>query len=189
MGCCVDRTTLVRNLHHRRHGLDHAGSLWVQLKSGGAVQQRSGALAGRSWWVVVVLTALVTVVTFRVQAQILSNFSPWPLGWILPVLAIAGLAGVKLFLARRQEMRAFLSSCAYLLGMLSSVVLAVYPMVLSARDGVHSLTVAAAAAYPYGLKIGLAWWSVGMLLAAGYFTMLYRSFADKSLEGELVGHG
>ena len=179
------------------------GSLWVQLKSGGAVQQRSGALAGRTWWVVVVLTVLVTIVTFRVQTQILSNFSRWPLAWILPVLAVVFLAtlvrsafgfgealvavpllAVKFALVRRREMQAFLSSCAYLVGMLTSVVFGVYPMVLPARDGVHSLTVADAAAHPYGLKIGLVWWSLGMLLAAGYFTMLYRSFAGKSLEDE-----
>ena len=165
------------------------GSLWVQLKTGGAVQERAGMLAGRAWWGVVILTILVTVVTFRVQPQILLNFSRWPLGWILPALAVAGLAGVKLALIRRQEMRAFLACCAYLVGMLTSVVFGVYPMVLPSRDGVHSLTVAGAAAHPYGLKIGLVWWSLGMLLAAGYFTMLYRSFAGKSLEGELGGHG
>ena len=100
------------------------------------------------------------------------------------LLAVAGLVGVKFALVRRREMQAFLSSCAYLVGMLTSVVFGVYPMVLPARDGVHSLTVADAAAHPYGLKIGLVWWSLGMLLAAGYFTMLYRSFAGKSLEDE-----
>ena len=165
------------------------GSLWVQLKTSGPVQERAGALAGRAWWAVVALTVLVTVVTFRVQAQILSNFSRWPLGWILPALAIAGLVGIKVWLARRQEMRAFLACCAYLVGMLTSVVFGVYPMVLPARDVEHSLTVASAAAHPYGLKIGLVWWTIGMLLAAGYFTMLYRSFAGKALAGEIDGHG
>ena len=31
----------------------------------------------------------------------------------------------------------------------------------------------------YGLKIGLVWWIVGMILAAGYSTYVYRSFAGK----------
>ena len=165
------------------------GSLWVQLKTAGAVQERAQSLAGRAWWIVGLLTALVTIVTFRVQPQILLNFLQWPAGWILPALAIAGLAGVKLFLIQRREMAAFLASCTYLVGMLTSVVFGVYPMVLPARDGLHSLTVAGAAAHPYGLKIGLAWWSIGMLLAAGYFTMVYRSFAGKLVEGEISGHG
>ena len=67
------------------------GSLWVQLKTSGAVQERAGALAGRAWWAVVVLTVLVTVVTFRVQAQILSNFSRWPLG-----MDSAGVGGCRI---------------------------------------------------------------------------------------------
>jgi hypothetical protein len=35
----------------------------------------------------------------------------------------------------------------------------------------------------------LVWWTLGMLLAAGYFTMLYQSFAGKTLAGEIDGHG
>ncbi|SRR5712692_733645 len=40
----------------------------------------------------------------------------------------------------------------------------------------------------YGLKVGLIWWSIGMLLAAGYFTFVYRSFAGKVVV-EKNGHG
>jgi len=29
------------------------------------------------------------------------------------------------------------------------------------------------------LEIGLVWWIIGMILAAGYFAFLYRSFAGK----------
>jgi cytochrome bd ubiquinol oxidase subunit II len=39
--------------------------------------------------------------------------------------------------------------------------------------------VASAKAGDYGLKIGLAWWLIGIMLAAGYSTYVYRSFAGK----------
>jgi len=42
-----------------------------------------------------------------------------------------------------------------------------------------SLTITNAKAGDYGLKIGLAWWVLGMILAGGYFTFVYRSFAGK----------
>jgi cytochrome bd-type quinol oxidase subunit 2 len=49
------------------------------------------------------------------------------------------------------------------------------------------LTVYNAAAAPYGLKVGLAWFIPGMLLTTGYFVYTYRSFAGKvALEEE--GH-
>jgi cytochrome d ubiquinol oxidase subunit II len=155
------------------------GGLWVQMKTSGAVSTRAGKLAGKAWWGVLALTALVTAVTFGVQPQVKENFTTWPWGLIFPVLAVAGLAGVAFELRKREERKAFLASCGYLTGMLTSVVFGVYPMVLPARNPVYSLTVATAKAGNYGLKIGLIWWVLGMILAAGYFTIVYRSFAGK----------
>lgn len=155
------------------------GSLWVQAKTTGAVNERAGRTAGRAFWVVAMLTVLVTVVSFGVQPQIRFNFRRWPLGLIFPLLAIAGAAGVKYFLARRSERKAFLASSAYLAGMLASVVFGLYPLVLPARNAKYSLTVDGAKAGAYGLKVGLVWWAFGIILALGYFTFVYRSFAGK----------
>jgi cytochrome d ubiquinol oxidase subunit II len=41
------------------------------------------------------------------------------------------------------------------------------------------LTVANAKAADYGLKVGAVWWTIGILLATGYFTYVYGSFAGK----------
>jgi cytochrome d ubiquinol oxidase subunit II len=164
------------------------GSLWLQWKTEGALNQRAARLAGWCWWGVLVLTALVTAVTFGIQPQVSVNFKTWPLGYILPLLAVAGLAGVQFELRRKNERNAFLSSCAYLLGMLASVVFGVYPMVLPARNPIYSLTVHNAKAADYGLKVGLAWWLIGMVLAAIYFTNVYRSFAGK-VSPDSASHG
>jgi cytochrome bd ubiquinol oxidase subunit II len=164
------------------------GSLWLQWKTEGALNQRAARLAGWCWWGVLVLTALVTAVTFGIQPQVSVNFKTWPLGYILPLLAVAGLAGVQFELRRKNERKAFLSSCAYLLGMLTSVVFGVYPMVLPARNPIYSLTVHNAKAGDYGLKVGLAWWLIGMILAAIYFTNVYRSFAGK-VSADSASHG
>lgn len=155
------------------------GALWVQLKTGGAVRERSQRLAGWAWWGVLGFTALLTAVTFSVQPQVLANFRTLPAGYVLPALAIAGLAGVQFELRRSSELHAFLASCGYLLGMLTSAVFGVYPMVLPARNPLYSLTVTNAKAGAYGLKIGLVWWVIGISLAAGYFIYVYRTFAGK----------
>ena len=155
------------------------GGLWVQMKTSGEVSSRAGNLAARSWWGVLALSAAVTAVTFQVQPQVLANFSTRPWGLIFPGLAVAGLGGVLFELRKRNEGRAFLASCGYLMGMLTSVVFGVYPMVLPARNPRYSLTVANAKAGNYGLKIGLVWWVLGMILAAGYSTYVYRCFAGK----------
>jgi cytochrome d ubiquinol oxidase subunit II len=164
------------------------GGLWVQYKTSGEVGRRAGKLAGLCWWAVLVMTGIVTALTFAVQPQVTANFKTWPLGYVLPVLAVAGLAGVQLELRRGKELKAFLASCAYFLGMLTSVVFGVYPMVLPARNPAFSLTVSNAKAGAYGLKIGLIWWVIGMILATVYFVFVYRSFAGK-VTANVESHG
>jgi cytochrome bd ubiquinol oxidase subunit II len=161
------------------------GALWVRMKTVGALSDRAASVAGRAWWAVVLLTILVSAVTFRVQSNIEKNFSRWPWGIVFPLLAAAGLVTVKIYLARKIEWKAFLGSCAYLAGMLTSVVFGVYPMVLPARNPLYALTAENAKAGAYGLKVGLVWWFIGIALATGYFVFVYRSFAGKvDLDGD-----
>ncbi|MFI5097612.1 MAG: cytochrome d ubiquinol oxidase subunit II [Candidatus Acidiferrales bacterium] len=166
------------------------GGLWVQLKTHGAVSERAGKVAGTAWWGVLVMTAVVTGTTFVLQPQVIANFQAWPAGYVLPLLAVAGFAAVKFELHRKNERNAFLVSCTYFLGMLTSVVFGVYPMVLPARISAFSLTVGNAKAADYGLKIGLIWWVIGMALATVYFVYVYRSFGGKVSETpDSPGHG
>ncbi len=164
--------------------LTQHGALWVGLKTAGPVQQRARRLARGVWWGVAAFTVLITWVTFRVQPQVPANLSAHPWGYVLPALALAGLLSTRWFLAgqnvRQNDWRAFLASCAYLLGMVTSVVFGLYPYVLPASTNpAYSLTAQNAKAADYGLRIGLVWWIIGMVLASGYFVFLYRHFAGK----------
>ena len=164
------------------------GALWLQWKTSGDLNKRSANVAAWSWWGVLATTGLVTALTFSVQPQVSLNFKAWPLGYVLPLLAVAGLAGIPFELRRKNERNAFFASCVYILGMLTSVVFGVYPMVLPARNPVYALTVHNAKAADYGLKVGLIWWVIGMALATVYFTYVYRSFAGK-ITAESETHG
>jgi len=166
------------------------GGLWVRMKTTAAVNQRAGRIASAAFWAVAVLTTVVTLISFRVQPQISRNFAQWPAGYVFPLLALAGAIGAKAFMVKHHERNAFLSSCAYLVGMLMSLVFGIYPMVLPAREPSLSLTVGSAKAGAYGLKIGLIWWVIGMILATGYSVFVYRSFAGKVKLGAYEhGHG
>jgi cytochrome d ubiquinol oxidase subunit II len=160
------------------------GALWVQMKTEGPVNHRSAKIAVNTWWGILILTAAVTVITFKIQPQVKENFVTWPWGFIFPLLAVAGIAGVRFEMVKHDERKAFFASCAYLTGMLASVVFGLYPLVLPARNPVYSLTVASAKAGDYGLKIGAMWWTIAILLAAGYFTYVYRSFTGKVALGK-----
>ncbi len=160
------------------------GAAWLVHKTTGAVHDRAWRWAKRLWWGVVGFTALITFFTFRVQPQVESNLSSRPWGYIFPALAVAGLVAVRVYLGAAggagNDSKVFFASCAYLLGMLTSVVFGVYPYVLPAStNAAWSLTVDNARTGDYGLRIGLIWWVIGITLAAGYFIYLYRYFAGK----------
>lgn len=161
------------------------GALWLAVKTDGPVQQRSRTIVAISWWGTVLMAAVVTALTWSVQPQVAENLSNKPLGWAFPLLAAAGAVGIKVFSSRGHDVRAFLSSCVQLVGMLTTAAFGIYPYVLpSVTDPSHALTVHNAATTEYGLRVGLAWWIPGMMLVSLYFLYTYRSFAGKvSLDG------
>jgi len=165
------------------------GSRWVALKTDGPVRERAVATARPLWWMTLGLTALLTVATFGVQPHVPERLRGQPLGFIFPLLALGGLFGIRRLSRRGADLGAFLSSGAYLAGMMSSVAFGLYPYVLpSNADPTHALTVHGAAAASGGLAIGLTWWIPGMLLAIGYSVFVYRHFAGRVKSGE-AGYG
>jgi len=159
--------------------LTHHGALWLGYKTTGAMQERASKTAAAAWYATVACTVLVTIVSFSVQPHLATSFSAQPAGYIFPAIALFGLAGAWLFRRRGDDLKAFLSSCAFIVGMLTSVVFSVFPLVLPATDPRYSLTIHNAAAPEYGLRIGILWFIPGALLASGYFFFLYRKFAGK----------
>jgi cytochrome d ubiquinol oxidase subunit II len=53
-------------------------------------------------------------------------------------------------------------------------------MVLPASTNpAYSLTIYNTAAGHHGLTVGLAWWTLGLILALAYFVFIYRMFKGK----------
>jgi cytochrome bd ubiquinol oxidase subunit II len=155
------------------------GANFIAVKTEHDLNARSRRFARFGWIVTMVLTVLATAATFYLRPEMLSDFVERPYGLLLPILALGGLAGMGYFNFKEQDRAAFLSSSAYILGMLTSTVFAIYPEVLPAVDPTNSLTIYNAAASPYGLAVGLVWWSIGIALAAVYFVLIYRLFRGK----------
>jgi cytochrome d ubiquinol oxidase subunit II len=165
------------------------GALWLNWKTDGPVQARAKAVARLASYITVLMTVVVTFASWKLQPQILANFTERPFGWIFPVLAMVGIAGVLHKTNSADERGAFLSSALFILGMLTSAAFGIFPMVLPAvGDPARSLTVYNSAAAPYGLRVGLLWWAPGMILASAYAVYTYRRFAGKVAPESMV-HG
>ena len=156
------------------------GSLWVVLKTAGDLQERSRSFGTKCWVGLVAITLLISAVSFSIQPNLGRQFRSHPWGVIFPVAAGAGMVGARVLSSRRKDMRAFLASGLYLVGMLTSAAFGVFPNVLPSNTTPDlSLTIFNAATSKYGLAIGLWWFIPGMILATAYSVVVHRYFAGK----------
>jgi cytochrome d ubiquinol oxidase subunit II len=155
------------------------GANYLAVKTENELNARSRRISRLFALATIALTVLATLATFWVSPWMLESFNQRPYGYVLPLVAIAGLVGMVLFNLRGDDKRTFLSSSAYIVGMLTSTVFAVYPRVLPAVNPENSLTITNASASDYGQAVGLVWWTIGMVFAAIYFIVVYRLFRGK----------
>ena len=166
------------------------GSLYLATKTEGELNFRARNVASALWPVQLLLTIVSLIATVYIAPTVLDNFHKWPIGYIVPVIVFASLAYMFYAHSSRNEKGAFLASCGYIVGMLVGAAFALYPNVLPASTGAqYSLTIYNTATGAYGLRVGLIWWSLGMLLAIGYFTFIYRMFRGKVRLEEGSEHG
>jgi cytochrome bd ubiquinol oxidase subunit II len=165
------------------------GSLYVAVKTEGDLNRRARTAALRAWPLQVLLTVVGLVATIYVRPTVLENYNHHIIGYLIPVVVYGSLA-VMIYAIRKgqdpaKEKLAFVASALYIVGMLVGVAFALYPVVLPAStDPSLNLTIFNTAAGEHGLTVGLTWWIPGMILALGYFTLLFRMFRGKvRLEG------
>jgi len=165
------------------------GALFLVWRTTGPVQERSRLVAHRVWWAVVPLWAVVTLATLWIQREIFANLVARPWSIVIVFLMLAGIWGVFRCLKDGRELAAFLSSTAFLVGLMAATMVGNYPFWLrSTVDPSYGLTAGNTAAGSFGLQVALVWFTVGIALAAGYFVNLFRLIRGKVGE-ETSGHG
>ena len=163
----------------------HGGN-YIAMKTSGDLQERARRFAAAAWWGMAA-TALASLAAVGVvRPGSFYNFFAAPAGWILPLAGLFSLAAIPFLHAQRRDKAAFISSSVFIGAMLASTAFGLFPYVLPAStQAQYGLTVQAMLAPSYGLSVGIVWWSIGMLFAAGYFMYLFRSFGGKvDMKGE-----
>lgn len=156
------------------------GALYLVVKTEGTINARMRGLVQRLWFLLVALSLSGLAATLWVNPRLLDHYRAQPAGWLIPVLVAAGLAGILYFTRAGRELPAFLSSCVYLGATLGGAAFGLYPALLpSSGDPANSVTIRNASAAASSLSIGLIWWGIGMLIAVGYFVVVYTMFRGK----------
>lgn len=156
------------------------GANYLAMKSEGVVQQRSRRIASFTIWVVLVASIAALISASSIRPEIWNNYAEHFWGWLFPLAGIAGIIGMIYFNRKQRDAAAFISSSIFIGGMLASTAFGLFPNVLPASTGAqYSLTVYNTAAPRYGLEVGIVWWTIGIVIALGYFTYLFYSFRGK----------
>jgi len=166
------------------------GANFIALKTEGEVQARARSISAKAWWGVTITSIAALIATSGIRPGIWTNYSEHPWGFIFPLIGLLGLIGMFIYNRQGQDKFAFLSSTAFVGGMLASTAFGLYPNLLPAStDPSYSLTIHNSAASEYGLSVGLVWWIIGIILATGYFIYIYRAFRGKvTLPAEGAGY-
>ena len=156
------------------------GANWVALKTEGEIRVRAARVVSIGWYALVLVTILeLSGRDGRSATESWITIYVLPIGWLIPVIVVVSLAAIKFFSGKGNDKFAFISSSIYLAMMLGGAVFGLYPKILPALDPAFDLTIQNAKAGSYGLGVGLIWWSIGIIIALGYFAFLFRTFKGK----------
>ncbi len=156
------------------------GANYLAMKTEGDLYRRASRIAGLGGWLIVPLTLLGILAIPFVQPDMRHNYDAHPVGYALPMVAALALTSMIHLRRRQRDVAAFFASSIFILGLLSSVAWGLFPnMLIATTDPAYSLTVYNAAASPYGLRVGVVWFIIGISLVITYTIYVHRCFWGK----------
>lgn len=156
------------------------GAIYVVMKTEGFLQKRAREWARYSVIFFVICYVVTTMVTLMYVPHMVAPFKKHPVFLSVPLLTLLAIANIPRELYHGSELRAFLSSCASIVGLLTLFGLGMFPsLVYSNPHPQFSLTVYNAASSPKTLKIMLIIALMGMPLVLAYTVAIYRVFRGK----------
>ena len=156
------------------------GATYVSLKTTGEIQERARAVGQWVWWITFFMSVDMFLATWTIHPDLWANYSGHIGGFIFPLAGLAGILGTYICIVRKKDAGAFWFSTLFIVSMLAATAFAVFPNLLQAStQKEYSITIYNSGVQGYGLRAGLIWWIPGIILAALYFTYLFRSFRGK----------
>jgi cytochrome d ubiquinol oxidase subunit II len=152
------------------------GSLYVCVKTEGDLCDRSSATAGKLW-PVLLLVAVAFLIATAFATRLYSNYMATMPLLVVPLLAVAALIGIKVFLAKGRPLAAFASSCVTIVTVVSTGVIGLFPnLIPSSLDPAHNLTIYNSSSSAYTLRIMTVVALVFVPIIIAYKIWVYRVF-------------
>jgi cytochrome d ubiquinol oxidase subunit II len=153
------------------------GASFLAWRAAAPLTHRARSWARGLWWAELVLVLGCAWPTYSVRSTMITNFGDHPWRLVFPVLALGALAAQFAWQRAARWSHAFMASCGFIVGLLTTMAAGLYPYVLPAHEHrPYGLTVDNAATGHHALAIAIVWWSIAIALAIVYFTVVYRLF-------------
>jgi cytochrome bd ubiquinol oxidase subunit II len=152
------------------------GSLWLAIKSDGALRERAGRLAGKLWFALAVAAVVFLGATY-ISTHLYDNYMKVPALFVIPLAAVGALIGVLLFIRQAQWLKAWFSSAIFIVTVTLFGVGGMYPnLLISSIDPAFSLTAFNSSSSPLTLKIMLGVALVFVPVVIAYQIWAYMLF-------------
>jgi len=162
------------------------GSLWMSIKSQGALHHRAAATANRLWPVLLVV-AVIFLAASIFATPLYNNYMNHPILFAVILITVLALLGIKIFLAKQAYFKAWFSSALTIIGATFYGVIGLYPnMFPSNIDNAFSLTAHNSASSPLTLKIMLVVVIIFVPIVLAYQIWTYNLFKAKVTEEDMV---
>ena len=163
------------------------GCLWLITKSGGELRGRAERLAKKLWFALLAVAVLFLAATALFTA-IWDQYLNHPVLLIIPLITIASLPAILVFMLKGAWMKAWTASSVFVVSAVFFGVVGIYPALLpSSLDAAYNVTIHNSASSPLTLKIMLGVVLVFVPLVIFYQALVYHLFRGKAAEGE-YGH-
>lgn len=163
------------------------GALWLAIRTSGDLQAR--AVRTAAWiWLPLLLTAVAFLVYSAVATELYANYLARPYLFVVILLAVAGLLGIRIFLARQEYFKSWFASALAIFSATFFGIVGLFPNLLPSSLGTEfSLTAFNAASSPLTLKIMLVVVVLFIPVVLAYQIWAYTLFRTK-VSGEELAH-
>lgn len=158
------------------------GAVWLAVKTEGPLHQNAVGLANKLWYGLLG-AAVLCLISSAFATNLYANYLAHPILFLVIILAVVALLGVKFFLIKEKYFHAWISSAATIFFITMYGIIGLYPYMLpSSLDKAYSVTVKGAASTDLTLTIMLVLALIFVPIVIAYQIWAHRVFKGKITE-------
>jgi cytochrome bd ubiquinol oxidase subunit II len=162
------------------------GSLWLSVKSEGALADRAAAVSSQLWKALLIV-AVVFLAATGFATTLYNNYLKEPILFIIPLVTVAALLLTGVFIARHRWWTAWAASAVTIFSATLFGVVGMFPDLFpSSLNAGYSLTAFNSSSSPLTLTIMLVVALIFVPLAIAYQSWVYFLFREKVTEESLL---